>query len=64
MQLSLSTPRVSDNGDAGASAVEYALIIAGIAAVVVVVLGVLGVMVFDTFSTSKDCIEAGSSSTC
>lgn len=50
--------------DAGASAVEYALLIAGIAAVVVLAVFTLGGAVTGLFTETKDCYAAGASSTC
>jgi Flp pilus assembly pilin Flp len=56
--------RTCDEHDDGASTVEYALILAAVASVIVVSVGLLGGTVFDLFSTSNDCLGAGSSSTC
>lgn len=44
--------------DAGASAVEYGLLVAGIAAVVIVAVFALGNVVNDTFNNTKDCIAS------
>jgi len=44
--------------DAGASAVEYGLLVAAIAAVIVGVVFGLGGVVSDTFSQTQECFES------
>ncbi len=45
--------------DAGASAVEYGLLVAAIAAVIVGVVFGLGGIVSDTFSQTEECFQLG-----
>ncbi len=47
----------------GASAVEYGLLVAGIAALIVAVVFLLGGVVTDAFQTTCDTINTGSAST-
>ena len=47
----------------GASAVEYGLLVAGIAAVIVAVVFALGTVIKGSFTDTKDCI-AGTSTSC
>ena len=57
--------RFEDRDERGASAVEYGLLIAGIAALIVVVVFAFGGVVGDLFSDTKDCISTeGSAATC
>jgi|GEM_PF-1745856 len=51
-------------GDAGASSVEYGLLVAAIAAVIVAIIFALGIGVKNTFSKTSSCVSAGSTSTC
>jgi pilus assembly protein Flp/PilA len=51
--------RLSKLGQRGASAVEYGLLIAGIAAVVVVAVVALGPVVKNAFTTTCDKINTG-----
>jgi pilus assembly protein Flp/PilA len=55
--------RRSKLDERGASAVEYGLLIAGIAAVIVVVVLVLGGKIQDAFSDTCDAISNGGSGT-
>ena len=48
----------------GASAVEYGLLIAGIAALIVVVVFAFGGVVGDIFSDTSSCISAGGGASC
>jgi pilus assembly protein Flp/PilA len=48
-----------DRDEAGASAVEYGLLVAGIAALIVAVVFLFGGMIKDTFSTTCNTISAG-----
>jgi Flp pilus assembly pilin Flp len=50
--------------DAGASAVEYALVLVAVAAVVTLVVFTLGLHVAGLFTTSTACITAEQASTC
>ncbi|HAS08383.1 MAG TPA: Flp family type IVb pilin [Actinobacteria bacterium] len=50
--------------DAGASSVEYGLLVAAIAAVIVAIIFALGVGVKNTFNKTSSCVSAGASSTC
>ena len=50
--------------DAGASAVEYGILVAAIAAVIVAIIFALGVGVKNTFNKTSSCVSAGASSTC
>ena len=50
--------------DAGASAVEYGLLVAAIAAVIVAVLFGVGVVVKGSFNKTSSCVSAAASSTC
>ena len=51
--------RILRRDDRGATAVEYGLLIAAIAAVIVAVVFGFGSTVFDAFSRTSSCIEAG-----
>lgn len=48
---------VRSSGDRGASAVEYALMVAAIAAVIVAVAFGFGSLISTTFQSTSDCIE-------
>jgi len=48
----------------GASAVEYGLLVAGIAAVIVAIVFVLGGQIKGAFSKTSNCISGGASSSC
>lgn len=48
----------------GASAVEYALIVAAIAAIIVAVVFLLGTRTKSMYSQTNSCLNAGSASTC
>lgn len=48
----------------GASAVEYGLLVAGIAALVVGAVFLLGDTVTGSFNETQACIESGSTTTC
>ena len=52
----LTRIRQSIRRDEGASAVEYGLLVAGIAAVIVFVVFALGTQVNSAFTTVNDCI--------
>jgi pilus assembly protein Flp/PilA len=58
--------RMAKMEERGASAVEYGLLIAGIAAVIVVAVMALGPVVSDAFSSTKDniCDSATSNAGC
>ena len=49
--------KVTDNGDQGASAVEYGLLVAGIAAVIIAVVFLLGGTLNGLFNDVNTCIE-------
>ena len=51
--------RFEDRDERGASAVEYGLLIAGIAALIVVVVFAFGGVVGDIFSDTSSCISVG-----
>lgn len=53
----LGTP-VSESDDRGASAVEYGLLIAGIAALIVVVVFAFGGTIKGAFTDTSSCISA------
>ncbi|MBF4160558.1 Flp family type IVb pilin [Nocardioides sp. CBS4Y-1] len=59
-----SRVRAEHSPERGASAAEYALLIAGIAAVLVLVIVALGGDVRGLFDLTDACQSAGSSSTC
>lgn len=50
--------------DTGASAVEYALLVAGVAAIIVAIVFVLGTRTSSLYSKTDSCISAGGGSTC
>jgi pilus assembly protein Flp/PilA len=52
------------NRDRGATAVEYALIVAVIAMVVVVAAIALGDSIADLFDSAQDCVDAPSGANC
>jgi pilus assembly protein Flp/PilA len=54
--------RLAKMEERGASAVEYGLLIAGIAALIVVAVFALGPFVKDAFSDTCDAIDAGNAS--
>ena len=56
--------RLAKMDERGASAVEYGLLIAGIAAVIVAIVFVLGGKIKGVFTNTSSCISAGSASTC
>lgn len=51
--------RLAKMEERGASAVEYGLLIAGIAAVIVVAVMALGPVISGAFTDTTDCINAG-----
>ncbi|MFT3872203.1 MAG: Flp family type IVb pilin [Nocardioides sp.] len=51
--------RLAKMDERGASAVEYGLLVAGIAAVIVVAVFAFGGMVSDVFDNTKSCIDGG-----
>jgi pilus assembly protein Flp/PilA len=55
--------RAGQRKDDGASAVEYGLLVAGIAALIVVIVFALGGVVRNTFSDTCNTIKQGSSTT-
>jgi pilus assembly protein Flp/PilA len=55
--------RFAKNDERGASAVEYGLLIAGIAALIVVAVFALGPIVKEAFTDTCDAIEDGSAPT-
>jgi pilus assembly protein Flp/PilA len=60
----LITRRLSQMDDRGASAVEYGLLIAGIAVVIIAVVFTLGGKIHDLFKNTSDCLDSsGKSST-
>lgn len=59
--MSARTRRVLSSGDRGASAVEYGLLVAGIAALIVGIVFVFGTFVTDIFS--QTCQEIGDKAT-
>ncbi len=60
------TARLAKMEERGASAVEYGLLIAGIAALIVIAVFALGPIVREAFTDTCDAIESGSNftSTC
>jgi len=50
--------------ESGASAVEYGMLVAGIAAIIVVVVFGLGSVVKNAFANTTACFQASSASTC
>ena len=56
--------RVSLRSDNGASAVEYGLVLAGVALIIVVAVFSFGGFVAALFSNSNACFNAGVSSSC
>ncbi len=57
--------RFAKMDERGASAVEYGLLVAGIAAVIVAVVFLLGGQISDAFDKTSDCISTqGSSASC
>ncbi|UDY22529.1 Flp family type IVb pilin [Nocardioides sp. Kera G14] len=59
----LLNARLAKMEERGASAVEYGLLVAGIAAVIVVIVMVLGDKVKDAFNKTCGAISAGASAT-
>lgn len=55
-----SAPRQSEREERGASAVEYGLLIAGIAALIVVAVFALGPIIRESFADTCDRIKSGS----
>lgn len=53
--MNLRRPKVDDRG---ASAVEYGLLIAGIAALIIVAVFALGPIIAEQFDNTRGCIEA------
>lgn len=60
----ISRIRTHIRRDEGASAVEYGLLIAGIAAIIAVTVFVLGGNLKDRFGKTGSCVAGTSSSTC
>ncbi len=60
----ISRIRTHIRRDEGASAVEYGLLIAGIAAIIAVTVFVLGGQLKDRFGKTGSCVAGTSSSTC
>lgn len=56
--------RVSLRSDNGASAVEYGLVLGGVALIIVVSVFGFGGFVAELFMNSNACFNAGTSSTC
>ena len=52
------------NNDEGASAVEYGLLIAGIAAVLIGVVFGIGLVVNGNYGKTSSCLDQGTASTC
>jgi pilus assembly protein Flp/PilA len=52
---------MSESNDTGASAAEYALLVAAVAAVIVAIIFVLGGVVFDVFDSSCEQIASKAS---
>ncbi len=52
---------ISRRDDEGASAVEYGLLVAGIAAVIVAIVFLLGGVIQDAFQSTCDTIASGAS---
>ena len=52
-----------DDPEAGASAVEYGLLIAAIAAVIVGIVFGIGILVRDGFSKTSDCLSTSGTAT-
>ncbi|MDO9458448.1 Flp family type IVb pilin [Nocardioides sp.] len=55
----LLNARIAKMDERGASAVEYGLLVAGIAAVIVAVVFLLGQNITDAFTTTNNEIEGG-----
>ena len=56
---------IARRDEKGASAVEYGLLVAGIAAVIVLIVFTLGGQIKDAFQGTSDCIAAkGSAASC
>jgi len=60
----ISRIRTTIRRDEGASAVEYGLLIAGIAALIVAIVFLLGGTIRSAFSKTNSCITNSVSSTC
>lgn len=56
--------RRANSRDDGATAVEYALMLAAVAAVIVAIVFTLGDQVRGMFSATNSCLSAGSAATC
>lgn len=54
---------VSKRDEDGASAVEYGLLVAGIAALIVAIVFIFGDMIADVFDSTCDTIDAGITNT-
>lgn len=53
-----------EDDERGASAVEYGLLVAGIAALIVAVVFLFGGMIEGIFKGTSECIKAGATATC
>ncbi len=60
----ISRIRTHIRRDEGASAVEYGLLIAGIAAIIAVTVFVLGGQLKSRFSSTGDCVAATTTAAC
>ncbi len=60
----ISRIRTHIRRDEGASAVEYGLLIAGIAAIIVVTVFVLGGQLKDRFAKTGSCVAGSTSTAC
>jgi pilus assembly protein Flp/PilA len=64
LQLHTRARALLGSRDRGATAVEYALIVAVIAMVVVVAAIALGDSIADLFDSAKDCVDAPDAANC
>jgi pilus assembly protein Flp/PilA len=55
---------MAERAENGASAVEYALIVAAIAGIIVAVVFGVGTLIHDKFASTSDCISQGAAATC
>lgn len=55
---------LTNRDEDGASAVEYGLLVAGIAAVIVAVVFLLGGVIDNAFQTTCDTVASGTGTTC
>lgn len=61
MLRTIRKAQLAKNGEEGASAVEYGLLVAAIAAVIVIIVFALGGVIKDAFQKTCDKVKSGNS---